>query len=96
MNEESPETRAIRAAEAKQWMSSPFWREAFEGVANDLEQVALSCDPDNKDKAQRIVIAKQLLEAVKREVVRRVEDGEVAKFQMAELEKRRGLLKFVR
>jgi hypothetical protein len=85
------ETRRIRANEARQFMQNPLFKQAFDGVASDLEGVALSCDPDNKDKSQRIIIAKQLLQAVRREIERRVEDGEFAQFQMSELEKRRGL-----
>jgi hypothetical protein len=96
MNDDSLESRVIRANDAKQFLQSPLFREAFDGVAADLEAVALSCDPDNKDKAQRIVIAKQLLAAVKREITRKVEDGEMAQFQMSELERKKGLLKFIR
>jgi hypothetical protein len=96
MNDDSLESRVIRANDAKQFLQNPLFREAFEGVAADLEAVALSCDPDNKDKAQRVVIAKQLLAAVKREITRKVEDGEMAQFQMSELERKKGLLKFIR
>jgi hypothetical protein len=96
MNDDSLESRVFRANDAKQFLQNPLFRESFDGVAADLEAVALSCDPDNKDKAQRIVIAKQLLAAVKREITRKVEDGEMAQFQMGELEKKRGLLKFIR
>lgn len=88
--------RRTRANEARQFMQNPLFDAAFDGVAEDLEQVALSCDPDNKDKSQRVIIAKQLLQAVKREIIRRVEDGEFAQFQMKELDKRSRLRLFQR
>lgn len=90
------ETRRIRAAEARQFMENPLFREAFDGVAQELHLVALACDPDDKDKAQRIVLSQQLLQAVKREIERRAEDGDFAEFQMKELEKRSKLRLFRR
>ena len=86
------ESRRIRANEARQLAENRLFREAFDGVAEYLNQAALTCDPDNKDKAQRIVISQQLLQAVKREVHRVMEDGEVAA-QMQELEPKRGILR---
>lgn len=80
------ETRRIRANEARQFMANPLFKQAFEGVKADLDAVALACDPDSKDKAQRIIIAQQLLQAVRREIERRAEDGEFAEFQMRELQ----------
>lgn len=50
---------------------------------------ALTCEPDDAAKAQRIIITQQLLAAVKREVSRIVEDGKVAEIQLAEIEKRK-------
>jgi len=90
------ESRRIRAEEARQFLSNPLFREAFDGVARDLLEVSLTCDPDNKDKAQRIVISQQLLQAVRREIERKVNDGEFAAFQMAELDKRKKLFQFRR
>lgn len=92
----TPEQRTILANEAKQALENKHWKEAFKAVDEALNDVALSCDPDNKDKAQRIILSKQLLAAVKREVERKVEDGDVAQFQMAELERKKGLLRFIR
>jgi hypothetical protein len=90
------ESRRIRANEARQFLQNPLFREAFEGVAEYLRQVGLGCDPDNKEKAQRIVISMQLLEAVKREITRKVEDGDMAEVQFAEIEKRRAFRLFQR
>lgn len=90
------ETRRIRAAEARQFMANPLFREAFDGVAEALRQVAIHCDADDKEKAHRVVLSMQLLGMVRREVERRAEDGDFAEFQMKELEKRSKLRLFKR
>ena len=90
------EDRIFRATDARQLLENQLFVEAFAAVANHLNMAALSCEPDNKDKAQRIIISQQLLAAVKREITRIVQDGEVAQVQIAELEKKRGLAIFRR
>lgn len=85
----SLESDKFRAADAKALLDNKLFREAFEAVSSYLEAKALTCDPDNKEAAQRVVISKQLLAAVKREIQRHVENGAVAEIQMAELEKRK-------
>lgn len=92
----TPEDRKFRATDAKQLLEHPMFVEAWEAVEKHLTMAALTCDPDNKDKAQRIVISQQLLAAVKREVTRIVTDGAVAEVQIAELEKRNKLAFFRR
>jgi hypothetical protein len=61
----------------------------FAETAAYLDQVSLSCDPDDKDRAQRIIISRQLLEAMRKEIERRVEDGDFAAFSLAELERKK-------
>ena len=85
----SAESRVFASEDAKQLIENPMLVSAFESVGSYLESQALGCDPDNKDKAQRIVIAKQLLAGVKREIERVIEDGTVARIQMAEIENRK-------
>jgi hypothetical protein len=92
----SPEQRRIIGAEAQQLLDNRHFREAFDAVEVHLTNVAKHSDPDNKDMAQRVILSMQLLEAVKREIIRKVEDGEMAKIEMAELEKRNRPLRFVR
>jgi hypothetical protein len=92
----SPEERRVIGQEAKQLLANPHFKQAWEAVDGYLNEVALSCDPDNKDKAQRVIVSKQLLAAVKREVVRKIEDGEMAEIEIAELEARKRPLRFVR
>ena len=90
------ESRTFRATDAKQLLENPLFVEAWEAVESHLNMQALSCDPDNAVKAQRIVISQQLLAAVKREIQRVVTDGQVAQVQIAELEKRNKLAFFRR
>ena len=92
----TPEERKFRANDAKALLENKLFREAFKAVAEYLESAAMGCDPDNKEKAARIIISKQLLAGVRREIERVVEDGLVAEVQIAELEKRRGLKRFIR
>lgn len=88
-------TRRIEGNDASGLLNNPLFKQAFTAVGDYLEQAALSCDPDNKEKAARIVISKQLLAAVRREIVRVIEDGKVAEVQLAELERKQGLMKRV-
>ena len=90
------EDRKFRATDARQLLENTLFVEAWEAVEKHLNMAALSCDPDNKDKAQRIIISQQLLAAVKREITRVVQDGAVAEVQLQEIEKRNKLAFFRR
>lgn len=92
----SPHQRKVIGQEAKQLLEDKHLREAFDAVGAYLVDTARSCDPDNKDKAARVVISMQLLEAIKREIIRKVEDGEIAQIELAELEARKKPLRFLR
>lgn len=97
MNEDlSPEQRRILANEARQLLDNKHFKEAFSAVDAYLESQAIGCSPDDKDKAQRIVLSKQLLQAIRREIMRQLDDGFIAEVQMAEIERKRGLLRFMR
>lgn len=89
----TPEARKFAAADAKALLDNQLFKQAFAGVADYLDSQALGCDPDNAAKAQRIVIAKQLLAGIKREIERVVEDGVVANIQIDQLEQKRGVLR---
>lgn len=91
----TPEARKFLAADGKQLLENPLFQAAFKGVGEYIDAQALGCDPDNKDRAQRIIVAKQILAAIKREIERVVEDGVVADIQIQEVEKKR-LFKFIR
>ena len=86
MNDEELETRAIRGEEAKQLLANPLLKQAFEAVDGYLLAKAHACDLKT-EKAERVITAMQIFESFKREFTRRIEDGELAKFQMRELEK---------
>jgi hypothetical protein len=92
----SPEQRRIIGAEAQQLLNNKHFREAFDAVESHLAEVAKQCDPDNKEKAQRVVISMQLLEAIKREIERKVSDGEMATVEIQELERRKRPSRFER
>lgn len=90
------EDRIFRATDARQLLENKLFIEAFAAVAGHLNMAALSCEPDNAVKAQRIVISQQLLAAIKREITRVVNDGEVARVQMNEIEQKKRLTLFRR
>lgn len=92
----TPEHRRIRGNDARQLLDNQLLKEAFAAVGQYVDDQALSCPPDDAARAQRIVISKQLLAAIKRELVRVIEDGDVAEVQIEEIEKRRGLLSRIR
>ena len=85
----TPQERTFRATDAKQLLENKLFVEAFDAVAGHLNSAALTCDPDNAEKARRIIISQQLLAAVKREITRIVNDGTMAEVQIAELEQRK-------
>lgn len=89
----TPQDRMIRATDSKHLLENPLFVEAWDAVANHLQMAAMSCEPDNQVKAQRVIISIQLLAAVKREVTRIVQDGMVAEVQMRELETKRSLFR---
>lgn len=92
----SPEQRRVIGQEARQLLDNPHFKEAFEAVESYLVGQAKHCDPDNKDKTQRVVIAMQIMEAIKREIVRKVEDGDMAQVEIVELERKNKPFRFVR
>jgi hypothetical protein len=91
-----PGRRVVIANEARQILENVHFQQAFAAVDDLLEAQALACDPDNKDRAARIVIGKQLLQAIRREIIRKMDDGYMAEVQIAGIERKRGLLKFKR
>jgi hypothetical protein len=79
--------RRILSADAQQLLDNALLKGAFSALADYLETQALTCSPDDPSKAQRIVISKQLLAGLKREIYRYVEDGMVAEMQEIEMRK---------
>lgn len=89
------ETR-IRAEDAKHLLANPIFIEAFSGVEKYLDDRLLMCDAADKEAAQRVVISKQLLASLRREIERVVQDGDVATIRMAQLERKTLLSRFQR
>lgn len=85
----SLEQAQFRAEDAKQLLGNKMLQDAFDAVSGYIDQQALSCEVDNKDRAQRIVISKQLLAGIRREIYRHIEEGQVASIRIAELEKKK-------
>jgi hypothetical protein len=90
----SPEQRRIVANDARQLLDNRHFVEAFAAVHGYLEQKAHACE--NKEQAFHVVIAKQLLRDIRREVIRKMEDGYMAEVEIEALEKRKKLTRFVR
>lgn len=92
----SLESAKFRAEDAKHLLEDPMLKAAFDAVSGYIDGRALACDPDNKDMAQRIVLSKQLLAGIRREIYRYVEEGQIADVRIAELEKKKFLPSFRR
>ena len=67
----------MRAVDAQQLLDNPVFKGAVEHMEAYLETQALSTDPDDKGKCARIVISKQLLRGLIREINKYIETGEV-------------------
>lgn len=81
----------LRAQDAKAILDSTVFKESFDKVSAYIESQAVSCNPDNKDLAQRIILSKQLLAHVKRELVNVINNGAIA-VNMKALEENRGII----
>jgi hypothetical protein len=79
----------IVGADAKSLLDNKLLQDAFTAVADYIEGKAVSCDPDNKEQAQRIILSKQLLAGIKREIERMIETGMLAEVRLSELEQRK-------
>lgn len=84
----NPQHDKFRANDAKALLENEMFKEAFTAMNAYLESKALTCDPDNKEAAQRVVISKQLLAGIKREIERVIQDGLIADIRIAELERK--------
>ena len=92
----TPDQRRIRANEARQVLENRHFLAAWDALAAMLEAQALACDPDNQDKAARIVVSKQLLHGLRREFERKLQDGYMAEAELDELQRRNRPVRMVR
>jgi hypothetical protein len=97
--DESPEHRRIRANEARQMLDNRHFRDAWDALDKGLEAKALSCDTysaDGQRQAAQILAAKQLLHGLRREFVRKLDDGYMAEIELDEIARRKRLQVFQR
>jgi hypothetical protein len=95
----TPEQRRVIGNEARQSLEDKHWKQAFEAVEAHLIEKGKSCDVDAKhgpEKSARILTSLQLLEALKRELHRKVQDGEFAQIELNEIERKTKPLRFIR
>ena len=92
----TPDQRRIISREAQQVLENRHFVAAWDALAHYVDQQALSCSPDEKDKALRIIMSRQLLDGFRREFVRKVEDGIMAEAEIAQVERNRKVARFVR
>lgn len=92
----SPQERAVIGEEARQLLENKHYRAAWSALDDYITAQEESCDPDNAEKARRLIVTRQLLRALHREFDRKVQDGEVAKVEMDEVERARRPIRFMR
>lgn len=92
----TPDQRRIVANEARQVLENRHFSAAWDALAHYVDQQALSCGAEDKDKAARIILSRQLLDGFRREFVRKMEDGIMAEAEIQQIEQRRKSLRFVR
>ena len=92
----TPDQRRIIASEAQQVLENRHVCAAWDALAHYVDQQSLSCSPDDKDKALRIVMSRQLLDGFRREFIRKVEDGIMAEAEIAHIDRNRKGARFVR
>lgn len=85
-----------RAADAKAILDNELFKGAFAKVGAHIESQAISCDPDNAERARRIILAKQILSSIQREFIRMIEDGMVEEVRIREIEKQNSLKRVFR
>ena len=95
-DDDTLDQRRIKANEARQVLENRHFIDAFNAVDRSLEAKALACDTGVEGSAERIILAKQLLHGVRRELSRKLDDGYMAEVELNEIEKKRRMLRFQR
>jgi len=68
-------TDQIRAKDAEDLLANPVYKGAIKKLGESLDAKMLMMDVDNKDQCARIVLAKQLLRGIEREIARFIDQG---------------------
>jgi len=71
----------MRAVDAQQLLDNPVFKGAVEHMEAYLETQALNVNPADKDLCTKVIISKQMLRGVVREIHRYIETGQVAAMQ---------------
>jgi hypothetical protein len=79
----------IAGADALNLLNNPSFKKAIIGVNEALDAKALSCDPDNQKMAARIVLSKQLLASIEKELIKVATNGNIATIKIKEIEESR-------
>ena len=80
------EQEMIDGNDASFILNSRVFKDAVNRMHDHLESRALSCDTDNKDLAHRIIVSKQLLAGIVRELQSIIELGEIHQMKLNEME----------
>jgi len=83
----------LRERDARQLLANPVFSGAIEKLEASLDAQILATDPDNKEKCARVVVSKQLLKGLVREINRYIENGEIQ--ELVELERKKRTLREV-
>lgn len=71
-------TDQIRANDAKALLANPVFQGFMESMNTMLDRNINNVNPDNQDQCVRVVIAKQLMAGIERQVNNYIENGKVA------------------
>jgi hypothetical protein len=99
IGDDTPDQRRIRANEARQVLENRHFVAAWDALASGLEASALSCNVYTEEggrQASQILTAKQLLHSLRREFVRKLDDGYMAELELDEIVRKRRLQRFER
>lgn len=75
----------LKAAEAKSLLDNKIFKAAMLKMNQSLDMKMMSVNPDEIEKCARVVLAKQILNGIDREIKRFIVDGQVV-MKLAELE----------
>lgn len=79
----------VLASDARQVLENKAYKLAYDRLSQHLDSKILACNPDDKEQAHRVVLAKQIFSGLKRELERMIQDGQVSEIQLNEIEKRK-------
>jgi hypothetical protein len=94
--EDTLQQRRITGNEARQILDNQHFKAAWESLDQALESQIMGCDPADEKQAARIIVSKQLLHGLRRELVRKLDDGYMAEVELEEIRRRNRPVRMVR